>query len=72
MVNNRGVHFRQVDHPSDYVNFSIRRLCTQQCSGKCRELRKTSEAFIISHERDCDLHELFSTFVSLPLTIFMI
>lgn len=53
MVNNRGVHFRRVDHPSDYVNFSIRRPCTQQCSGKCRELqRKTLGAFIISRERN--------------------
>lgn len=72
MLDNRGVHFRRVGRPFDYVNFSIRRPCMQQCSGKCWELRKTLGAFIISREHDCDLHELFSTFVSLSLTILTI
>lgn len=75
LVNNRSVHFRHVDHAPDYVNFSIHRGAharARQHSRKRRELRKTSVALIISDEREKsarDLHELFSTFVSLPLTI---
>lgn len=72
MLDNRDVHFRRVGRPVDYVNFSIRRLCMQQCSGKYWELRKILGDFIISRERDCDLHELFSTFISLSLTILTI
>lgn len=71
-ANNRGVHFRCVDHTRPITQiflFAGRARSNIRKSVENCEKHRALPSFRASAKRACDLHELFSTFVSSPLTI---